>query len=131
MLLLSLSALLFRSNVLAARVRVRAAHTGSGGVTYSTAHLSRPTHSVVVTFQHLDRASSVTYTLSYLANDVEQGVMGSMTPTGELTDSRDLYFGTCSKGVCTPHYNISGATLLVETTLKTGGTNTKRYVIKI
>ncbi len=116
--------------ILAARVRVRSTG-GAVGITYSSAKLSRPTHSVIVTFLHLDRVTKVTYTLSYTANGVEQGAMGSISPTGEISDSRDLYFGTCSRGVCTPHYNISAATLLIQSTLKSGGTNTKRYRIRI
>jgi hypothetical protein len=56
--------------------------------------------------------------------------MGSITPAGS-TDSRDLYFGTCSHGVCTPHRGIQGATLLIETQLKSGKTHVKRYRIKV
>jgi hypothetical protein len=97
---------------------------------YSKAKLSRSTNSVVVTFMNLGNVSRVTYTLSYTANGIEQGAMGSITPAGS-TDSRDLYFGTCSHGVCTPHRGIQGATLLIETQLKSGKTHVKRYRIKV
>jgi hypothetical protein len=66
----------------------------------------------------------------YTANGIDKGDVGSLTPTG-TTESRDFYFGTCSHGVCTPHYNIRDASLLIETTLKNGRINTKRYLIKI
>lgn len=116
----------------AAKIRLRpstgkAVATSSG---YSKARLSRNTNSVVVTFQNLSNVKSISYTLSYKSGSTEQGAMGSITPSG-ATETRDLYFGTCSHGVCTPHYNISGAKLVIETRLKNGRVNTKRYVIKI
>lgn len=102
-----------------------------GAIGYSKAKLSRNTNSVIVTFMNLGNVSKITYTLSYTANGIEQGAMGSLTPNGNATDSRDVYFGTCSHGVCTPHRGIQNAALLVETRLKNGKTNTKRYVIRL
>lgn len=99
-------------------------------VSFSKVSLSRPTHSTVVTFTNLSRVKRIEYALSYTANGISQGVMGSFTPSGQSTDSRDLYFGTCSKGVCTPHVGIQNATLTVTTTTTSGGTNTKRYRFK-
>lgn len=84
----------------------------------------------MVTFVNLTNVSRITYTLSYTANGIEQGAMGSLVPSG-ATDSRDLYFGTCSHGVCTPHRGIQKATLVIETQLKSGKKNIKRYRIKI
>jgi hypothetical protein len=97
---------------------------------YSTAKLSKSSNSIVVTFKNLTRVKRIEYALSYSANGISQGVMGSFIPSGQSTESRDLYFGTCSKGVCTPHYGITNASLIVTTTLTTGASNTKRYVIK-
>lgn len=133
--ILFLAATGLSEQVQAAKPRVRnvivktnkvAAATG-----YSSARLSRGTNSVIVTFLNLSKVSRVNYTLSYNANGVEQGVVGSLTPDGQTTDSRDLYFGTCSHGVCTAHRSITGATLTIETKLKSGGTHVKRYKIKI
>ncbi|MCL4360305.1 hypothetical protein M1555_03580 [Patescibacteria group bacterium] len=115
---------------LAAKKRVWRSNSG-GGETYSTGKLSRPTNSVIITFLHLETVDSATYTLEYKTNKTTQGIVGTVTPAGQDTESRDLYFGTCSHGVCTPHDNISAATLTVETRLKTGVTNTKRYYIRI
>lgn len=98
---------------------------------YSSARLSRATNSVVVSFFNLNRVKKVTYELSYSAQGIPQGVIGTIIPSGKASDSRDLYFGTCSKGVCTPHYTITGAVLTVTTQRTSGGTNTKRYRIKI
>lgn len=134
-LLLIVSSLVFApQQIFAAKARVRAAVSkGSGVVTsgYSKAKLSRNTNSVIVTFVNLGSVSKITYTLSYTANGIEQGAVGSLVPSGSATDTRDLYFGTCSHGVCTPHRGIQNATLLVETSLKSGRLNVKRYRIKI
>ncbi len=113
----------------AAKKRIRAPKIA--GVSYSSARLSRGTNSVVAALLHLDTTKRVEYVLSYTANGIGQGVVGSLTPTGQMSDSRDLYFGTCSKGVCTPHYNIQGATLTITTTLTSGATYIKRYRLRV
>ncbi len=99
------------------------------GVAYSTAKLSSASRSVIVSFSNLDNVSKISYMLSYTGSGQVQGVGGAITPSG-TTDSRDLYFGTCSKSVCTPHYNIRNATLTVTVTLKSGGVRTKRYILR-
>jgi hypothetical protein len=114
----------------AAKIRVKKSG-GGGGMSFSSARLSRPTNSIVVTFQNLTYAKRVRYELNYTASGIPQGAMGTIATTGLVSDSRDLYFGTCSHGVCTPHYNISNATLTISTDLTAGGTNIKRYRIKI
>ena len=133
--LLSLASVGLFSQVHAAKQRVKNSIVKttktSVATGYSSAKLSRGTNSVVVTFLNLSKVSRINYTLSYSANGVEQGVVGSLTPAGQTTDSRDLYFGTCSHGVCTAHRSITGATLTIETKLKSGGTHVKRYKIKI
>ncbi|KKU82677.1 hypothetical protein A2973_00135 [Candidatus Gottesmanbacteria bacterium RIFCSPLOWO2_01_FULL_49_10] len=112
------------------RVRGKVSSLAPVGISYSSARLSRPTHSVLVTFTNLGTVSKASYTLSYTANGIPQGVVGTLSPSGRLSDTRDLYFGTCSKGVCTPHTNITDASLTIATTLKNGRMNTKRYIIK-
>ena len=106
------------------------------GISFSSAKLSAASRSVIVSFLNLDKVSKISYLLNYTGSGQSQGVGGSITPSG-TTDSRDLYFGTCSKGVCTPHYNIRSASLLVTATLKSGGlpageagTRTKRYILR-
>ena len=116
------------ASVSAAKKRVRAPRIA--GISYSSARLSRGTNSIIVTFRNLARVKRIEYTLSYSANGIPQGVVGSFVPTGTASDTRDLYFGTCSKGVCTPHYGITGGQLIVTTTLTSGAVNTKRYSIK-
>ena len=104
--------------------RVRAA-----AAVYSTAKLSRSSHSVVVMFYPIRGVVKFDYVLNYSANGIPQGVVGSFTPSGSA-GSRSLYFGTCSKGVCTPHYGITEASLTVTATTGGGATYIKRYVIK-
>ncbi len=108
----------------------KSAGVKTSGVSYSSAKLSRATHSIVLTFTNLSTVSRVDYVLSYTANGVSQGALGSAIPAGKSNDTRDLYFGTCSKGVCTPHTNIKNASLTVTTTLKSGKIHSKRYIIK-
>lgn len=109
---------------------VKKAAAKTSGVSYSKAKLSRPTHSVLLTLTNLATVFRVDYVLNYSANGLSQGAVGSSIPGGKSTDSRDLYFGTCSKGVCTPHTNITNAKLTVTTTLKSGKIHSKRYLIK-
>lgn len=113
------------SPAFALKKRIRAARA-----VYSTAKLNHESHSVVVTFNALLGVVRFDYTLSYAANGIEEGVVGSFVPTGGGNESRDLYFGTCSKGVCTPHYGITGASLTVTATLRGGATYIKQYNIK-
>lgn len=128
---LCLSIFVIAPSAFAAKKRIRSQNVRSTGISYSSARLSRPTNSIVVTFLHLSSVRRVDYVLSYSANGVAQGVVGAFVPQGQASDSRDLYFGTCSKGVCTPHYNINNAALTVTTTLTSGATNSKRYRIRI
>lgn len=137
---LSLAALPLVPVVEAAKVRVRTPVVKSAGSTdstsgYSRAKLSRATNSVVVTFMNLSNVARISYTLSYTSNSrsdlQQQGVVGSLVPSGAATEFRDLYFGTCSHGVCTPHYQITNAKLVIETKLKSGKTHVKIYRIKI
>ena len=116
------------STVFAAKKLVRGPRVVS--LSFSKVSLSRSTHSAVVSFFNLTKVKRIEYALSYDANGISQGVMGSFVPNGQSSDNRDLYFGTCSKGVCTPHYGIENASLLVTTTLSSGATNTKRYRFK-
>ncbi len=131
---LALALLIPSSPVQAAKVRIRSPKTvrtkTTLGISYSSVRLSRPTHSIIVNFLNLTGLNRIEYSLSYIANGIPQGVVGSL-PGGGGNQSRDLYFGTCSRGVCTAHYNIRNAALVVTARLKNGATYTKRYRLKI
>jgi hypothetical protein len=121
--------LTFLQPVYAAKKRVRVSQNTTASTSYSTAKLNRVSHSVDVYFNNLNLVSKISYELSYKANGIDQGAMGSIN-TSSSSDSRNLYFGTCSKGVCTPHQNITQAQLTIRTTLKNNTVNTKLYRIK-
>lgn len=134
MLLCVFFALTLSPSVYAAKPRIQinpppASKKAVTGVSFSSAKLSAVSRSVIVSFVNLDKVSKISYLLNYTGSGNVQGVGGTITPSGK-TDSRELYFGTCSKGVCTPHYTIKNATLIVTATLKSGGTRTKRYILR-
>ena len=80
-------------------------------------------------FSNLKSISSVSYTLMYQANGVGQGAMGSFKPGKSKSVSRDIYLGTCSGRVCTPHRNIKNMQLQVIAKYTNGKSSTK--VIKV
>jgi len=54
------------------------------------------------------------YELQYTSNGLVKGVTSGTTPVsvaGKDSISREIYLGTCSKGVCTPDPNIGRLTL--------------------
>jgi len=116
--------------VFAAKIRVRKPRATKSSISYSSVSVSPSTHSVSLKLLNLSKVKSVTYELSYAAWDVPQGAMGTIAVAGQTTDGRDLYFGTCSHGVCTPHYGLSSqASLLVCTEMTNGTEWCKRYAI--
>ena len=128
--LLMLTSLLLTPSVYAAKVRVRKPRAAKTGVSYSSASVSPNTHSITLSLMNLSNVKSVTYELSYSSWEIPQGAMGSINVSGQTTDSRDLYFGTCSHGVCTPHYGLRAkASLLVCTDMTNGTQWCKRYNI--
>ncbi|MBI4058271.1 hypothetical protein HY408_00720 [Candidatus Gottesmanbacteria bacterium] len=130
MCVLSTSILLVSaSTAQAAKKRVRTKPTV--GTSYSKAKLMRSSNSVQVIFTNLKYVASISYVLSYTSHGTDKGAAGTIIPKVNPSETRDLYFGTCSKGVCTPDTNIQNATLTVTTILKSGGTHTKRYRIRI
>jgi hypothetical protein len=119
------------SHVFAAKKRIRTTQISTNPLSYSTAKLSRNTNSVILTFINLSAVKKITYELTYDTHGMNQGVGGSISVSGQPTESRDLYFGTCSKGVCTPHTGITNAEIIVQTFLTNGNRISKRYRIRI
>lgn len=115
------------SSAYAAKVRARSGATvrRAAGVSYVTVRKSKPTHSLKLLFSNLGNVSKVSYTVQYTANGSPQGIVGSFAPTGQSTDTRDVYLGTCSSGVCTPHGNIKTIVVVIRVTLTSGATYTK------
>lgn len=119
--------------VFAAKTRIR---TPSGKKTvvtsgsYSSASIYPSRLGMVVNLFNLDKVSKVSYVLSYTGSAKSQGVVGSFVP-GAATDARELLFGTCSRGACVYHENVTNARLTINFTLKAGGIFTKRYLLKV
>jgi hypothetical protein len=60
------------------------------------------------------KMTSVAYELMYESKGVTQGVTGkSVDVAGKDTFERDLYLGTCSKNVCTPHLGVTKVNLVL------------------
>ena len=126
----------FPGTTLALKARTKRGSSGDGSyllsnrVGYSVRFNSTRT-GIVISFSGLTNANSVTYSLSYDANDIPQGAMGTITNSEVSVDTRELLFGTCSGGVCRYHSNITNAKLVITSKLKSGYTTRKTYKIKI
>ncbi len=60
------------------------------------------------------KMASIAYELMYESKGVTQGVTGkSVDVAGKDTFERDLYLGTCSRNVCTPHLGVSKVNLVL------------------
>jgi len=84
-----------------------------------------------VNFYNINLAQSISYELTYLGNDIDQGVVGAVRPSEGNSAFRLLLFGTCSKNVCTYHRNIQNARLVITAKLNNGKTLIKRYTIRV
>lgn len=111
------------------RVRRRPVRASSCKLSVATVRKSPATHSISVSFFNLDKVRSVFYSLSYPHRGTTQAVVGTITPKGQSTDQRDLYLGTCSSGVCTPHFP-NRANLTLTSTLASGCSWRTRYTLK-
>lgn len=103
----------------------------SNAISYSSARFRGDRKAVILTIQNLSKLKNADYTLLYTANNIDQGVQGSVIPQGDEIINRELLFGTCSKNVCTYHTNIKNMILTVNAQTKDGKTFVKRYKIKV
>ena len=85
---------------------------------------------IVATFSNLNKASSVTYMLSYNTRATTQGAQGSVN-VSENNTSREIIFGTCSHGVCRYDSGISGAKFVVTIKLPNGRKTIKTFNLKV
>lgn len=86
---------------------------------------------ISATFTNLGIASSVTYQLTYTQSGINEGAGGSISDLSSGMTTRQLLFGTCSKGVCRYHTGIKNAKFIVTTTLKDGKKVTKTFRLKV
>ncbi|MCL5676087.1 MAG: hypothetical protein M1120_03090 [Patescibacteria group bacterium] len=125
--------LLSKENVLAAKPRLRPGGIGDGGgvIAFSTVKLRPDRLAALVSLYNLSGIESISYSLTYYSNGVEQGVSGTIDPLGQNSINRELLFGTCSKNVCTYNRNIKNMHLRFVATTKSGRTLVKGYLIKV
>ena len=125
------------SSVLAAKKRPPRTSGGSAPVrNYSTRgvrasiRFRSDRQGLLINFSGFGNLASATYSLTYTANGIPQGVSGTVTAqtSGE---QRELLFGTCSGGVCRYHTNITNAKLLIDSRLNSGAIIRKPYRIKV
>lgn len=109
---------------------VKRAVTYSSGPSIS-AKLRADRKALNLYISNANKAGSISYTLSYRTNGVDQGVAGTIDPGGQTSLSRELLFGTCSSGVCRYHTGITNAVLEVTSTLTSGKRVLKRFRIKV
>lgn len=116
--------------VLAKKSLLKQTSTGTGGVSVIISPKLRSDRlALIVNFNNLFSAKSVSYNLNYVSNGVPQGVGGSIIPAANSA-YRELLFGTCSSGVCRYHTNITNMRFVVTTNLKSGGQFVKRFKVK-
>lgn len=83
-----------------------------------------------LSFKNFNGLDYVSYSFTYNTNGMAQGVGGKVTAANNPTSSRELLFGTCSRGACRYHYNLSGARLTLTARFTNGRTVSKTYRIK-
>lgn len=83
-----------------------------------------------LSFSNFRGLESVSYSLTYNTNGIAQGIGGTITTANNPTATRELLFGTCSRGACRYHYNLSNARLILTAKYTNGRTTTKSYRIK-
>lgn len=110
-----------------ARPSLRRGATGVG----VSARLRKDHQALLVYFSNLNKATSITYTLTYQTDGVEQGVSSVLATGAEDSTTRELLFGTCSAGVCRYHPNITGMKFEVVSELASGKKSIKRFRIRV
>lgn len=106
-------------------VRYTAASGIPALVRYQPNHLG-----INLSFSNFSGLESVSYSFTYNTNGIAQGVGGTVTSANDPTAVRELLFGTCSRGACRYHYNLSDARLVLTAKYSNGRIATKSYRIK-
>lgn len=65
--------------------------------------------------------TKISYELTYDTKGVTQGSIGRpIDATGQDTASTEIYLGTCSRNVCTPHLGVTKISAALEFTDSSG-----------
>jgi|SRR3989338_6993445 len=114
----------------AGKVTTSGAKVATNSITVSP-RLRADRAALIITFGNLQNANSVSYIVTYQQNGQQEGAGGSVNISEGNTVTREVFFGTCSSGICRPHRNISNMKLEITAQLKSGKTLIKRYKIKV
>ena len=121
--------LIFLSFISASLVIAKKKITHQPAISIPKHHLRDDHQALVLVLDNMAKAKTVTYNLTYLADNIGQGIEG--TYSASLGNAqKELVFGTCSKDVCVYDKNITNMILEVKTALKTGKTLVQKYQIK-
>ena len=86
---------------------------------------------IIVTLGSLQATRKVDYFLSYQTRGTTQGASGSITDTGVGSVTRDIIFGSCSKGACRYDSRISNAKFVITIYLNSGRKIIRSYRLKV
>lgn len=86
---------------------------------------------IIVTLNNLQASRKVDYFLSYVSKGITQGASGSITDTGVGSVTRDIIFGSCSKGACRYDSRISNAKFVITIYLNSGRKIIRSYRLKV
>ncbi len=86
---------------------------------------------IIVTLNNLQAASKVDYFLSYQTKGTMQGASGSITDTSVGSATRDIIFGSCSKGACRYDTGITNAKFVITIYLANGKRIVRSYRLKV
>ncbi|MCL4374239.1 hypothetical protein M1523_00085 [Patescibacteria group bacterium] len=116
--------------------RFQAARSSGAGAAVSSGVITSPRlradhGALIVYFANLQNAASVSYTLMYQSNGVDQGVGGTLDSSAGSSVTRELYFGTCSSGVCRAHSGLANMKLEITIDLTNGHKILRRYRIRV
>jgi len=102
----------------------------SGGVT-SSVKFRGDRLGIIVTLGNLQAAYKVDYFLSYQTKGTTQGASGSITDTSVGSTTRDIIFGSCSRGACRYDSGISNAKFVITIYLTSGRKIVRSYRLKV
>ena len=86
---------------------------------------------IIVTFGNLQAAYKVDYFLSYQTKGITQGASGSIADTSIGSATRNIIFGSCSKGVCRYDTRISNAKFVITIHLNNSRKIVRSYKLKV
>lgn len=90
-----------------------------------SARLSPARTRLSLSFKNLRSVKSLTYEVKYTSNSREQGIFGQVGKVKSQLLLRQLFLGTCSRKVCTPHSQVKDLSVTVKYKLVSGKSVTR------